>query len=112
LAAALVICGILGKSQETQSKPMRLSILLVMGLGLIFASLGIKPVQLISFAQLANGVLLPFVSVWIVWMASRTAVMGKSKSQKSYLILSYLIVLFTLVLGLRSVASVLKWNFL
>jgi Mn2+/Fe2+ NRAMP family transporter len=112
LAAALVICGILGKSQETQSKPMRLSILLVMGLGLIFASLGIKPVQLISFAQLANGVLLPFVSVWIVWMASRTAVMGKSKSQKSYLILSYLMVLFTLVLGLRSIASVLKWDFL
>jgi NRAMP (natural resistance-associated macrophage protein)-like metal ion transporter len=112
LAAALVICGILGKNQETQSKPMRLSILLVMGLGLIFASLGIKPVQLISFAQLANGVLLPFVSVWIVWMASRTAVMGKSKSQKSYLILSYLMVLFTLVLGLRSIASVLKWDFL
>lgn len=112
LAASLVICGVLGKSQETQSKPMRLSILLVMGLGLIFASLGIKPVQLISFAQLANGVLLPFVSVWIVWMASRSAVMGKSKSQNSYLILSYLIVLFTFILGLRSVASVLKWDFL
>jgi len=68
LATGLVICGMLGWDQETKSTPMRITMLIIIGLGVLFSSLGIKPVRLIILAQLANGILLPLISGWLIWI--------------------------------------------
>ena len=72
LAAGLVVCGIMGWDQEIKSIQMRLTMGGIVGLGLIFSSLGIKPIELIILAQLANGILLPLISGWIIWIASKS----------------------------------------
>ncbi|MCS5489364.1 Nramp family divalent metal transporter [Algoriphagus limi] len=110
LAAALVICGLLGKDQSTQSPPMRWSFLLIMGFGLIFASFGIRPVQLITIAQVANGVLLPFISIWLIWVANQKKWMGGRQNPKWLQFISILIVLLTFLLGIRALSSVFNWN--
>ncbi|WP_425638410.1 Nramp family divalent metal transporter [Algoriphagus yeomjeoni] len=107
LAAGLVICGIMGWSQEIRSRSMRISMGVIVGLGLLFASLGIKPVQLITLAQLANGVLLPLISGWIIWIASQKSVLGDFRNKPFQTILAVLIWLVTLALGLKSILAVL-----
>lgn len=107
LAGGLVICGIMGWDQAIRSKTMRISMGIIVGMGLIFASLGIKPIQLITLAQLANGVLLPLISGWIIWIASQKSILGDFRNKASYTILAVLIWLLTLVLGMKSILAVL-----
>jgi Mn2+/Fe2+ NRAMP family transporter len=111
LAAGLVICGIMGWDQAIQSKTMRASMGVIVGLGLIFASLGIKPIQLITLAQLANGVLLPLISGWIIWIASQKAILGDFRNKPMQTIIAALIWLVTLALGLKSILAVLGVSF-
>ncbi len=108
LAAGLVICGIMGWSQEIQSTPMRICMATIVGLGLVFASFGIKPIQLITLAQLANGILLPLVSGWIIWLASRSPLMGRYRNSPLQSFFAILIWLITFILGVKSIFSVLN----
>jgi manganese transport protein len=109
LAAGFVVCGILGWSTDIKSRPMRITMGIIVGMGLFFSSLGLKPVQLITLAQLANGVLLPIVSGWLIWIASQHSVLGKYKNTAFATATSLLIWLVTLVLGIKSVGTVFGW---
>lgn len=107
LAAALVICGVLNWSQEIQSQPMRITMAVIVSLGILFSSLGIKPIELITLAQLANGILLPLISGWIIYIAAQRVVLGKFKNSFLQTIFAVLIWLVTLGLGLKSILVVL-----
>ncbi|SNS45272.1 NRAMP (natural resistance-associated macrophage protein) metal ion transporters [Belliella buryatensis] len=99
LAGAMVVCGCFGWSTEIQRRPMRISIIVILGLGLIFSSFGIKPIQLISWAQVSNGILLPLLSAYILWLVNKKSVM---KGQQNKLFLNLIgipIWLITLILG-------------
>lgn len=109
LAAGFVVCGIMGWDQEIKSKPMRVSMGIIVGLGLFFSSFGIKPVQLITLAQLANGILLPVISGWIIWIASQSSVLGKFKNTPIKTAIAGFIWLITLILGLKSIGTVFGW---
>jgi Mn2+/Fe2+ NRAMP family transporter len=109
LAGGLVICGILGWSQDIRSKPMRASMGGILFLGIIFSSLGIRPVTLITLAQLANGILLPVISAWLIWAASQKTLLGKYALTNKNLIFGIIIWLITLILGLKSVGAVMGW---
>lgn len=109
LAAGFVVCGIMGWDQEIKSNPMRISMGIIVGLGLLFSSFGIKPVQLITLAQLANGILLPVISGWIIWMASQNAVLGKNRNTPLATGIAAFIWIITLVLGVKSIGTVFGW---
>lgn len=109
LAGALVISGCFAWSTDIKSWPMRGSILLILGLGLVFASLGIKPVQLITMAQLANGILLPLLSAYVIWLANQKGIMGNYVNSSKLNLISMLIWLITLGLGLLSILKVFQW---
>lgn len=108
-AGGLVICGILGLSQDIQSKSMRISMGSILVLGVLFSSLGIKPVTLITLAQLANGVLLPVMSAWLIWVASQKNILGKHSLKKWGLIFGVVIWIVTLLLGFKSIGGVVGW---
>jgi Mn2+/Fe2+ NRAMP family transporter len=109
LAAGFVVCGIMGWDTEIKSNPMRITMAVIVGLGLLFSSLGIKPVELITLAQLANGILLPLISGWIIWIAAQHSVLGKFKNTPLATGVAVFIWLITLVLGLKSVGTVFGW---
>ncbi|WP_332913049.1 divalent metal cation transporter [Algoriphagus boritolerans] len=109
LAAGFVVCGIMDWDQEIKSNPMRLSMGAIVGLGLLFSSFGIKPVQLITLAQLANGVLLPVISAWIIWIASQNSVLGLHRNRPLATGIAGCIWLITLILGLKSIGTVFGW---
>jgi Mn2+/Fe2+ NRAMP family transporter len=107
LAGALVICGVLNWSQEIKSRPMRIAMSLIVGLGIIFSSLGIKPIELITLAQLANGILLPLISGWIIYIAAQRSILGDFKNNLFHTLTAAIIWLITLLLGLKSIWTVL-----
>lgn len=107
LAGGLVICGILGKSQEIQSGSMRWSMGVILLLGMVFSSFGIKPVTLIMLAQLANGILLPVMSAWLIWASSQNHLLGTHALKKWGLVFGILIWLITLLLGIKSIGGVI-----
>lgn len=107
LAGSLVIAGSFGLSNDLKSFPMRISIVGILGLGLVFSSFGIKPIQLILFAQLANGVMLPLLSGYILWLVNKKSVMGTHTNGVWMNILAFAIWLITLLLGGMSVWKVL-----
>lgn len=111
LAAGLVVCGILGWNQDIKSPPMRITMGIIVLLGVIFSSLGIKPVQLIILAQLANGILLPLISGWIIWIAAQKSVLGSFSNTPIRTCIASLIWLITVILGIKSIATVLKIGF-
>jgi Mn2+/Fe2+ NRAMP family transporter len=99
LAAGIVIANLFGWSSDLRSKNMRLSIAVIVLLGLVFSSFGIKPLLLISFAQVANGALLPLVSAYILWLVNKKNIMGAATNSPWMNVLAVFFWLITLVLG-------------
>lgn len=109
LAGAFVVCGVFGWSVNMAKPSMKWSISIILGLGLLFASFGLKPVQLINLAQLANGTLLPLLSAYILWLANKSGLMHQYKNSVIINIMGFLVWLITLGLGMMSVAKVFNW---
>ena len=107
LAAGLVICGILGLSQNIQSAPMRASMGAILLLGILFSSFGIKPVTLITLAQLANGILLPLISGWLLWLSSSKKLLGSHALGSKGILFGAFIWIITLILGIKSFGAAL-----
>ena len=107
LAGAMVVCGCFSWSTEIQSSAMRLSIIIILGLGLVFSSFGIKPIQLISWAQISNGILLPLLSAYILWLVNKKSVMKDHTNTLMMNIIGGVIWVITLILGIWSIYKVL-----
>jgi Mn2+/Fe2+ NRAMP family transporter len=109
LAGSLVVVDCFGWSNDIRKMPMRISIIGILGLGLLFSSFGIKPVQLITFAQLANGILLPLLSAYILWLVNKKSVMKSHQNTFWLNVLGTGIWLITFLLGGMSVGKVMGW---
>lgn len=108
LAAAYVVSGCLGWKKDLSSLKFKLIWSLVLLLGIIFASLGIQPVEVIRLAQVANGILLPVVAIFLFWIVNRKSVMGKFKNNLVQNIFGILIIGISIFLGARSVYVVFQ----
>ena len=109
LAAGLVICGILGWNQNIQSTSMRVSMGTILLLGILFSSFGIKPVTLITLAQLTNGILLPLISGWLIWMSSKKNLLGVHALGFKGVLFGIFIWGITLALGIKSFGAAVGW---
>lgn len=106
LAAAYATCGILGWKKDLKSRPFRSIWMVILVIGIILSAVGLKPVPVILFAQAANGILLPIIAIYLLWVVNDRKLM---KGQHNHLVLNIIggiVVLVTIVLGLRSILSV------
>ena len=109
VAGGLVICGILGWNQSIQSRSMRASMGIILILGMVFSSFGIKPVTLITLAQLANGILLPLISGWLLWISTKKDLLGSHALGAKGITFGLVIWVITLLLGIKSFGAVFGW---
>ena len=108
LATAFVVCSCFGWEAEHTTNKFRLVWILILVLGVFFLSFDIKPIEIIKFAQIANGILLPVIVVLLVWIVNQTKVMGQFVNSRVQNILGIGIILLALGLGLKSIATVLE----
>ena len=77
LAGAYAVCGMLGWSNKMDNTRFKSVAIVILLFGAAVASLGLDPVAVIIFAQAANGLLLPIVTTYLVWLVYQKTVMGK-----------------------------------
>jgi len=106
LAAAYVTCGCLNWSTELKSLRFRMVWFIVLIVGVICSSLNISSIEIIKFAQVANGILLPTITFFLILIANNNNVLGKYVNNWKHNLVSCFILLITLILGIKSVIKV------
>lgn len=106
LAAAYVASGCLGWSTNLKSKRFRMVWLFILLLGVIFSSIGFKSIEIIKFAQVANGLLLPIIAGFLLWIMNRTSILGEHKNTVLQNVFGFVILGITIFLGLKSILKV------
>lgn len=110
LAAAYVAKGCFGWEGTLKSTKFRAVWMIVLLFGIVFSSIGFKPIQIIQFAQVANGLLLPIIAVFLVWAVNQSSILGAYKNSIFQNILGIFIILATIFLGLRSLEKVFQFS--
>jgi manganese transport protein len=106
LAAAYVAKGCLGWQGNLKSKSFRIVWMVVLFLGVFFSSIGIKPIEIIKFAQVANGMLLPVIAGILLWIMNKKNVLGSFVNTKTQNILGLVILAITIFLGAKGILKV------
>ncbi|ASM49948.1 hypothetical protein PESP_a1899 [Pseudoalteromonas espejiana DSM 9414] len=98
LAGAYAVCGMLGWKNEMSNTRFKSVAITILVFGALVASLGLDPVAVIIFAQAANGLLLPIITAYLVWLVNQKAVMGKytNSTLLNLIILPVLLLIFSL----------------
>ncbi len=108
LAAAYVVQGCLGWKGGMQSKRFKAVWMTVIILGVIFSSLGIKPVEIIQFAQIANGLVLPVVAIFLFWIVNQSSVLGRHRNNLWQNIMGFIVIALSVFLGVKSILNVIE----
>lgn len=106
LAAAYVVQGCLGWEKNIKSIRFRLVWGVILLLGIFFSSLSYNPIDIIKFAQVANGILLPIIAGYLIWMANKKQLLGNYTNSNWQNIISSIIWVVVFGLGVRSILKV------
>ena len=105
LAAAYAVTGALGWNPSLKDRRFKAIWLTIMIVGIAFASAGIKPLLAILFAQAANGLLLPVVAFFLIWVMNQSHLLGERKNSLLANTVGTLVVLFVAGLGIYKLMS-------
>lgn len=106
LAAAFVVQGCLGWERDLKSVKFRAVWGTILILGVVFSSIGYSPVEIIQFAQVANGVLLPIIAGYLIWIVNKRNVLGAFVNSRMQNIISLIIWVVVFMLGARTIFKV------
>ena len=104
LAAAFALSGILNLDKSLNAFGFRLTWIIILVIGVVVSSVGFKPVAVIWFAQVANGLLLPLVSIFLLWIVN-TKVLGEYRNNRWQNLAAIAVIFVTLLLAGRSLMS-------
>ena len=107
LAASFVTAGCMGWSSEMNNNKFRIVWISILLIGVLSSSSDIKSIEIIKFAQIANGILLPIIAVFLIWIANKKSILGNFKNNSLNNLIAILILLITMVLATKSIISIL-----
>ena len=107
LAAAYVTCGCMGWNANVRSKRFRVVWVVVLFMGVLFSSLDFKSIEIIKFAQVANGILLPVIAVFLLIVANNNRLLKNHSNGNLLNLITLIIIMFTLFIGIKSVLTVI-----
>jgi Mn2+/Fe2+ NRAMP family transporter len=105
LAAGYAIIGSIKGSVGLKDPWFRFVWCFVLLFGVLFASLGLQPVPAILFAQVANGILLPVVAGFLVFIMNNRRLLDNYVNSIWVNIAGGAIIVITLILGVWSVVK-------
>ncbi|WP_103071361.1 Nramp family divalent metal transporter [Aquimarina sediminis] len=108
LAAAYVVKGCLGWQKGLKSKSFRAVWMFILFMGVLFSSLGIKSIVIIRFAQIANGLLLPVIAIFLLWVMNQKKILSKYTNTRMQNLIGIIIIVFTCFLGFRGIWKVIE----
>ncbi|WP_026934072.1 Nramp family divalent metal transporter [Christiangramia echinicola] len=108
LAAAYVVQGCLGWKGGMQSAKFKMVWMIIIILGVLFSSLGVKPVEIIQFAQIANGLVLPVIAIFLFWIVNQRSVLGKHRNNFLQNLIGGVVITLAIFLGVKSIFNVIQ----
>ena len=106
LAAGYAMSGVLGWERDLKSPGFRAVVAFVVLTGLVLALIGGSPTESIVIAQAANGLLLPFIAIFLIVVVNDRALMGEFRNRPLQNLLGVLVVLVVTGLGLYQLLGV------
>jgi manganese transport protein len=105
LATAFAVCEVSGWRKS--GRVFRGIALGILAIGTAVASLGLKPVSLIFIAQVANGILLPIIAVFLIVTMNRKSILGDHVNGLVSNLLGGLVVCIATGFGVRLIMGAL-----
>lgn len=102
LAAAYVVSECFGWSGKAGAKRAKIVALAVLLIGVVFASLQLKPIEIIRLAQWANGLLLPVVGIFLLWLLAQKQMQSQYRNP---IIMRFILILIVCFFGFLAVKS-------
>jgi len=102
LAAAFATCGVLGWSTDLRSTRARGVWVPVLLVGIVFSLIAVRPIAAIIFAQAANGLLLPIIAAFLLYVANDRSRLGTHANGLLSNALGGTMVVVAAALGIRS----------
>ena len=109
LAAAYAARGILGWESNIQDPKFKAVWMTILGIGVLFSMTKFNPVTIIQFAQVANGILLPLVAIFLLYIVNRRELLGEYVNSTVQNILGIIVIFVALMVGFRSLNSVFQF---
>lgn len=105
LGVSYVLAGLFGWEMKKSDKRFFATNIAVVITGIIVAATGFNPITIIIMAQAVNGIFLPIIVFTVVYLTSKSSVMGEHKNSMLANILGSGVFIISLVIGLSSLAS-------
>ena len=107
LAAAYVANSCFGWRANMNDRRFRMVWVCILFIGAGSLSLGVQPIFIIRFAQVANGMLLPLIAIFLLWAVNTTMLPAKYRNSRFQNILGFTIIALAVILGVKSIFNVL-----
>ena len=107
LAAAYVAKSCFGWNNSLKSKRFRLVWIFILITGVFVSMIKINPIEIIKFAQFSNSLLLPIIAIILLWLINDKNIISSKFNYKYQNIFGFLIVIISLVLGIKGLISLL-----
>ncbi|MEP0985998.1 Nramp family divalent metal transporter [Ekhidna sp.] len=110
MAAAYTARGIFGWDSNFRSLRFRAVWIFILMTGTLFSMLGYKPIEVIQVAQVANGILLPIIVFFLIYLCNKRSLLNDYVNKNWQNALAAIVILVSIIIGFRSLNSV--FNFL
>ncbi len=106
LAAAYAAKGILGWGENPKALKFRAIWVFILVTGTTFSMIGYRPIEVIQLAQIANGILLPIIVFFLIYISNKSTLLGEHTNRSWQNMLAVLVILLSLIISFRSLNSV------
>ena len=106
LAAAYVANHCFGWKAGLKDWRFRSVWMIILVVGLLSLSFEIRPIEIIQFAQVANGLLLPVIAIILLWLVNKKEIMANYRNTLWNNVLAVLIIFLVVLLGFKSIFGV------
>ncbi|MAU58560.1 MAG: manganese transporter [Flavobacteriaceae bacterium] len=107
LAASFVACGCFGWKSDLKSFKFRSIWIIILFIGTIISSTGIKLIIIIQFAQVTNALLLPIIVFTLYYIMNNNKIFGSYSNSVSQNIIGFLILILTVFLSIKTIYTLI-----
>ncbi|MBT8205866.1 MAG: Nramp family divalent metal transporter [Eudoraea sp.] len=106
LAAAYVARSCFGWPADLKEYRFRMVWMVILFFGVVSLSFDVKPIEVIKFAQVTNGLLLPVVAALMLWILNQSNLLGRYTNRRWQNLIAILIIIIVSLLGIKSILGV------
>ena len=107
LAAAYTAKGIFNWEDDESNVKFRIIWIIILLIGIMVAFSGVRLVTIIKFAQIANGIVLPLMVIYLLYLCNSSVVMGRFRNGRVINFMGCLVIIITLLLSLKTIIGII-----